>query len=130
MASKDLGFRNGVALRSQNGPASCVIDCENLGRGFEFFGGEGPDTVVDGFTVTNGRASPGGAFFCYYNSAPTITNCVITGNTDIGEGGGAIYGTAISSRTCVSNPMRRKSTGSGSPRTETPCWRNWARRST
>jgi hypothetical protein len=94
--NKNLGFANGVALRSRNGPANCTIDCEEAGRGFMFPGGEGPETVVDGFTVTGGKASAGGAFFCYYNSAPTITNCVITGNTDIGEGGGAIYGTVAS----------------------------------
>ena len=94
--NKDLGVGNGVTLRSENGPAGCIIDCESLGRGFEFLGGEGPDTVVDGFTITNGRASAGGGIHVYYNSAPSIVNCVITGNTDTGEGGGAIYGIVAS----------------------------------
>ena len=94
--NKDLGLGNGVVLRSQNGAASCIIDCEDLGRGFTFPGGEGPETVVDGFTVTNGRAYSGGAVMCYYNSAPSISNCVFSGNTETGDGGGGIYCTIAS----------------------------------
>ena len=80
-----------ITVRSENGPENCVIDCEGAGRGF-MFSGEPPASVVNGFTITNGRGSDGGAIFMYYNSNPTILNCIITGNTSAGgKGGGGIF---------------------------------------
>ena len=80
-----------ITLRSENGPTNCIIDCESLGRGFIFYELDTPTTVVDGFTITNGLGHPGGAIYAYYFSSPTITNCIITGNTGDAGGGGGIY---------------------------------------
>ncbi len=80
-----------ITLRSENGPSNCIIDCESLGRGFIFYELDTPATVVDGFTITNGLGHPGGAIYAYYFSSPTITNCIITGNTGDAGGGGGIY---------------------------------------
>ncbi len=80
-----------ITLRSENGPTNCIIDCESLGRGFIFYELDTPATVVDGFTITNGLGHPGGAIYAYYFSSPTITNCIITGNTGDAGGGGGIY---------------------------------------
>jgi len=80
-----------ITLRSENGPTNCIIDCERLGRGFIFYELDTPATVVDGFTITNGLGHPGGAIYAYYFSSPTITNCIITGNTGDAGGGGGIY---------------------------------------
>ena len=80
-----------ITLRSENGPTNCIIDCESLGRGFIFYELDTPATVVDGFTITNGLGHPGGAIYAYYFSSPTITNCIITGNTGDVGGGGGIY---------------------------------------
>ena len=80
-----------ITVRSENGAASCIIDCERAGSAF-LFSGEPPESVVDGFTITNGLSFEGGGIYMYYNSNPTILNCVITGNTaNGGEGGGGIY---------------------------------------
>jgi hypothetical protein len=84
-----------IAVRSTTGPQNCVIDCENDGRGFYFHSGETGAAIVDGFTITGGRAfsSSGGAIYCYY-SHPTLKNCVITGNSASGSYpalGGGIY---------------------------------------
>jgi hypothetical protein len=49
----DFGGR-AIIVRSENGPESCIIDCEGAHRGFSFQSGEGPDSVVDGFTIQNG----------------------------------------------------------------------------
>jgi alpha-tubulin suppressor-like RCC1 family protein len=70
------------ALRSANGPASCVIDCNGLDRGFYFHSGEDANTVVDGFTIVNGydggpEATVYGAGIACVGSSPTIRNCVI-----------------------------------------------------
>jgi len=90
----NIDFRGkAVALCSQNGPANCVIDCggcaEEPRRGFRFHGGEGPSTVVAGFTITNGYHRSGGAVCCR-GSSPTIINNVITGNR-AEDDGGAIF---------------------------------------
>ena len=44
-------------LRSQNGAGSSTIDCEEAGRGFYFHSGEDADSIVEGFTITNGHAT-------------------------------------------------------------------------
>ena len=87
---KGTGFKNlnfdgkAITVRSENGPENCIIDCEGDGKGFDFSNSEGKASEVSGFTITN--ASEGG-IYCGYSS-PTITNCIITGNTNTDYGGG------------------------------------------
>ena len=76
-----------ILLKSENGPLKCIIDGQGASRGFYFRNNEGADTVVSGFTITNGNASLGGGIYCH-GASPTISNCKITGNTaDFGGGG-------------------------------------------
>jgi len=91
----DLHF-NGVLInvRSENGPANCIIDCQWAGRGFYFNNSETPATVVQGFTIINGDAGAttdggpyGGAIECA-EASPTIDNCIIKDN--VADFGGAI----------------------------------------
>jgi hypothetical protein len=83
-------FGLAVTIKSQNGPKNCIIDCNNQGKGFICQSGEGLDTVIDGFTITDGNAAEyGGGIDCNTGS-PTINNCVITGNY-AGWSGGAIF---------------------------------------
>ncbi len=73
-----------------------IIDCGGSGRGFVFSLGETADSVVTGLTITNGNAftvgGVGGGIYCYNNSSPTISKCVITGNTAGLFGGGVAVG--------------------------------------
>jgi parallel beta-helix repeat protein len=73
--------------------AGTVIDCEGTEverhRGFYFHSSEDANSVVSGFTITNGWAENGGGIYIK-NSAPTIKNCVIIGN-DANAAGGGIY---------------------------------------
>ncbi len=96
--NRDIDFRGkAITLISENGPDVTIIDCEGTDeddhRGFYFNSGEGPDSVVDGFTITNGYMSgdgadeSGGGIYCS-NSSPTITNCIVNGNS-------TYYGAAI-----------------------------------
>ncbi|UCF42572.1 MAG: hypothetical protein JSV99_08205 [Planctomycetota bacterium] len=80
--------------------AATIIDCQGREdehhRGFNFDNAEYRDSVLDGFTITNGYASEGGAIRCGNDSDPTISNCMIVGNrADVngpeGGGGGGIY---------------------------------------
>jgi len=63
--------------------------------------GEGPDTIIDGFTITGGNYDYGAGVLCNGASC-TIRNCVITANTSPNRGG-AIYcqnGTALYITNC------------------------------
>ena len=85
-----------ITVRSENGPDNCIIDCQNAGRGFHFHNGEGPGSILDGFTITNGYAqSAGGGIFCE-QSSPTITNCTIRANNVTAEPGDIPHGAGIS----------------------------------
>jgi predicted outer membrane repeat protein len=89
--NRDIDFLSkAITVRSTdpNDPnivAATIIDCngskEDLHRGFYFHSGEGQNSVLDGFTITNGCAYKGGAIWCRYSSSPTIINCIIRGNT-------------------------------------------------
>ncbi|MDP2898948.1 MAG: C10 family peptidase [bacterium] len=85
----DLGGCS-ITLRSANGPAGCVIDCERGGRGFLFKRGETEDVWLSGLTIRGGRADDwGGGIACLWGSSPTIATCVITQNS--AQWGGGIY---------------------------------------
>ncbi len=93
--NKDLDFGGkAITLRSANGAALTIIDCENAGRGFTFHSGETAAAVVDGFTIQNGAVSgagaagSGGGISCTAGSNPTVTNCVIQGCRATNYGGG------------------------------------------
>lgn len=54
--NKNLDFKGkAITVQSENGPESTIIDCENSGRGFYFNSEEGPNSIVSGFTITNGK---------------------------------------------------------------------------
>ena len=79
--NRDIDFKGkAVTLRSEKGPENCIIDCENVGRGFYFNGREGLSSKVDGFTITNGQANNGAGIYCF-QSSPKITNCKIFANS-------------------------------------------------
>ena len=95
----NLDFRGKrITLKSQNGAKTTIIDCESNPdtRGFRFQNKETYDSVLDGFTIKNGRHNIGGGIYCN-DASPTITNCVIAWNRAVdnnrrtGGGGGGIY---------------------------------------
>lgn len=92
-----------LLLRSENGPETCIIDCENSGRGFYFATGAA-DVTLDGFSIINGNRSGyptwrenSGAGILVYSGSPTIRNCIISGNTAEQHGGGIMndYGNGL-----------------------------------
>ena len=77
-----------VTLRSEQGPAVTIFDMRQQTTSVVFFkNGEGPGSVLDGFTITNGYDYHGGGILCD-SSSPTIMNNIITGNTGYHGGGG------------------------------------------
>ena len=92
LGNRDIDlYGKAITLRSVNGAANCIIDCQGSGRGFDFHSGETQETIVAGFTITKGQADVGGAIRCV-NSGPQIANCVISDNKPDGiwtQGDGA-----------------------------------------
>ncbi|MCK5473251.1 MAG: hypothetical protein KAI59_04410, partial [Planctomycetes bacterium] len=88
VGNRDIDFNGkAITVRSANGPENCIIDCNGLARGFYFHTSETSASVVDGFTITNGyNANYGGAIECD-GASPTISNCIITGNSSYDGGG-------------------------------------------
>ena len=76
-----------IVVRSSGGPAVTTINAATPRVSVvKFVNGEGPTTVLDGFTITgaNNNGGPGGLELV--GSSPTITNCILAGNTGIGGG--------------------------------------------
>ena len=91
--NKDLDFGNkNLAVRSEAGAAATFIDCEQSGRAFVLHGTLTAAARVDGFTIRNGDGgggeSDGGGGMLIYGADPSIANCVFSGNTAAGSGGG------------------------------------------
>ncbi len=86
--NKDLDFHGTpMTVKSVNGPQTCVIDCENTLRGFSVDSGEGPYSIIEGFTILNGNGGIGSAIKCE-STSPTITNCIIRSCYSIAKAGG------------------------------------------
>jgi parallel beta-helix repeat protein len=113
--NKNLDFKGkAIYLKSVGGATNCIIDCENFGRGFYFHTNETPSSVIDGFTIRNGRADGGGGICCY-NCSPRIINCIVTGNVSTSTGGGLQFqtGRALIENCTVSNNTAQEYGGGG-----------------
>ncbi|MHC4944233.1 MAG: hypothetical protein ACYTG7_14560 [Planctomycetota bacterium] len=83
-------FGKAITVTSKEGAASTVIDGNEAGRVVTFRSGEGPDSVLRGFSITNGRGYRGGGIICM-SSSPTITDNIIHDNFSIKSGGGMYF---------------------------------------
>jgi len=90
-SNKDLSWNGNekhIVLKSENGSASCIIDCEGADRAFNFDSTNQHITdLIDGFTIRNGsidysgepvNACGGGIYIA--NCDPIIKNCVLRNN--------------------------------------------------
>jgi len=100
-----------VLVRGEQGHEVTVIDGRQLGSVVTFSSLEGADTVLDGFTITNGLADDGGGILCA-DASPTIIECVVTNNAaaegeegsygnpgGVGGHGGGLYASSASDPT-------------------------------
>lgn len=84
-----------ITVESESGPELTIIDGGQAGSVVTFTNGEGPDTRLEGFTITNGTGTYltsqdkwcGGGILCV-DSSPTITGNKISGNSVANNGGG------------------------------------------
>ena len=78
-----------IILTSSEGAEKTIIDGSGTGR--PLYGTGASNTVIDGFTFTNGRATWGAGVYIG-NCWVTIRNCIITKNTADYNGGGIYAG--------------------------------------
>jgi len=104
---KGTGFKNLdvelITVRSENGPAKCIIDCEGSGTAFSV---NGNASEVSGFTITNAGSTGIGA-----GDSSIISNCIITNN--VGISGGGIECKSATIRNCLITGNRADSGGGG-----------------
>jgi predicted outer membrane repeat protein len=79
--NRNIDFLNkAITVMSENGPSMCIINCYNSARGFIFQYFEGPESVIDGFTIINADASgyseTGAGVYGTNGVSPTITHCI------------------------------------------------------
>ncbi|MHC4082180.1 MAG: hypothetical protein ACYSU2_12770 [Planctomycetota bacterium] len=77
-------------LHSSVGAAVTIIHGGGSGPVVRCINGEGPGTVLEGFTITGGNADFGGGMYNGWYCSPTVTNCTFSGNT-AGDSGGGMY---------------------------------------
>jgi hypothetical protein len=81
-----------ITVKSEQGAAVTTIDGNQSGSVVTFHRGEKPDSVLDGFSITNGfDPNGGGGISCYNFAHPTIINNIITGNRAQYGGGISCY---------------------------------------
>ncbi len=85
---ENIDFRGvNVYLLSQSGPEVTVIDGSDTGSVIRVMYGEDTTSVIDGFTITNGREENGGGFYVI-NAYPKIIHNIIAYNHAEFYGGG------------------------------------------
>lgn len=93
LESIDFGGK-AVTVRSSGGAAVTTIDAQGTGRVVQCTGGEGPGTVLEGFTITGGHADGAafddkhGAGIIIDAAGPTVRSCEFVGNDATTRGGG------------------------------------------
>ncbi|MHC4314205.1 MAG: right-handed parallel beta-helix repeat-containing protein [Planctomycetota bacterium] len=127
--NRDIDFHGKeITVRSDNGPENCIIDCNGTEgephRGFYFHSGEDTNSILSGFTITNGQGleeqfgsnmwSLGGGIYCI-GSGPRIANCIIRDN--LATQGGGIFAWENSSPRITDCTVSGNSSG-------VYCWRN------
>ena len=82
-----------ITIMASGSPEDTILDGENARRVVHVGSGESLDTVIQGFTITNGLSSYGAGIYCSYSN-PSIVNCTITLNSGTSASdtrGGGIY---------------------------------------
>ena len=85
-----------IWLHSSDGPDLTTIDANETGSVVSCVSGEGPATVLEGFTITGGTgtlfsAEPCGGGMFITDSFPTVINCFFKDNSAVDGEGGGIY---------------------------------------
>ena len=105
-----------ITVKSEKGPDSTIIDCQNSSRGFFFHSSETVSSRLEGFSIIRANVADRGAAILCVSSNPLIINCSIS-ECEIpgqsGQGAGICCGTS-SSPTIVNCTLVRNAAAEGS----------------
>ena len=78
----NLNFKGkAITIRSDLGPAFCILHAGGAGRGVVFESMETAEAILEGFTITGGTVEEsGGGIVCHNWARPTIRNCILRNN--------------------------------------------------
>jgi hypothetical protein len=87
-----------ITVKSENGPATTIIDGNQAGAVVTFYSGEGPGSILQGLTITNGEDGHGGGIRIGPNPSnsngnpcsPIIRHCIVENNVGTFNGTGGI----------------------------------------
>lgn len=77
-----------ITVKGDQGAEMTFIDGRRIDTTVRFENREGPDTILEGFTIENGKADQGGGMCIRFASHPTIRDCVFKDNSASDQGGG------------------------------------------
>lgn len=105
------GFAGNETSRWQRNliSANTVIDAQLGGIAVNFLDGAGSETILDGFTIRNGRSGQGSAIYGV-NGSPTVSNNVIINQQNTGTGSTLFFNSGapkILNNTIVKNNSNR-----------------------
>lgn len=107
-----------ITVTSSGGPSVTIIDGDQLASVVTFATGEGPGSVLSGFTIRNGTTTfnsgyEGGGIYISYSS-PQVTGNTIVDNTGcIGIGIGIYFGSPLIEGNTISNNSQTNCSGEG-----------------
>jgi hypothetical protein len=90
-----------IWLQSSEGAGVTIIDGEDARRGVLCNSGETSNTIIEGFTITNGHNSDNGGGMFNYDSSPILTDCSFMNNT--APYGGGMYNNGSNSNPTLTN---------------------------
>ncbi|MHC4946330.1 MAG: right-handed parallel beta-helix repeat-containing protein, partial [Planctomycetota bacterium] len=90
-----------ITVKSELGPDLTYIEGDQTGSVVHF--SHSSTSVLEGFTIRNGKNDKGGGILCYNKSKPVIRGNVITGNWAEYSGGGIF--TAMSSKPIIEDNL-------------------------
>jgi hypothetical protein len=117
-----IDFRGkAITVTSESGPQVTIIDAGNTDPVVSFTSGEGRKSILNGFTLQNGRtnfggqgAPPDGGGIVIQRASPTITNNVITNNhASRGSGIGIVFGSPLIQLNTITGNINDVTIGGG-----------------
>lgn len=115
MYVENIDFKGkAVTVQSKVRNGSTIIDGNGLGSVVTFKSGEGIDSILQGFTITNGIASSGCGIYCE-DAAPSLLDNIIVNNRTpqpFTSGGGIFCLRSLGGR-IVGNVIKGNQAGSG-----------------
>jgi HYDIN/CFA65/VesB family protein/parallel beta helix pectate lyase-like protein len=101
-----------ITVASTDGASATIIDGSTTGTVVTFKTGEGPASILSGFTITHGTSTFEGAGIMVSTASPTIQNNIITANQGCqGIGVGVGFGSPIIQNNTISNNIQKTCSG-------------------